>query len=117
MNWRDFDYEKWQEENAKFDHAKYDAMCAVADAILAEEEETIAYFPELPKEMERPPWKPEPFYNVDGDGIELYLSDDCSYTKWLCPGVEVKLSIETDEIVGINIWGVKKRIAEAEEKQ
>ena len=111
MNWQNFDYGKWQKEDSEYDHAKFDAAFQAA----CEAAETIADLPELTKDIPRPPWKPEPFYNVAGDGFELYLADDvATHTKWLCPGVEVMLSLETDEVVGINIWDVKGRIAKAE---
>ena len=49
----------------------------------------------------------KPFYNQDGDMIEVYWSDEPCYAE--CLGdITVERSFETKQIVGIKIHGVTK---------
>jgi len=43
--------------------------------------------------------------------IVAYASDELSYSKWICPGITLFISQETDEVIGIEIHGVKQMIA------
>jgi len=108
MKWQDFEYAAWKELDSKFDHKTYDEQIKKA----IEEAETLEVLAstELPK---RPPWKPEAHYNEDGDIIAVHLNDEVAfYAKWLTPQISVLLSMETDEIIGVEIWGTKRLFKE-----
>ena len=49
-------------------------------------------------------------YSKEGDFLECFYSDVDYYGEWINPYLVIYLSSETDEIVGININGVKKFI-------
>lgn len=105
MHWKKFDYGKWQKEDQKFDHETYDKKLEEAH----ERSTDFLEFMESVKKLERPPFKPNAIHNEDGDMIEVYLSDETiSYKKWLCPQISLLLCQETDEIIGVNIHGVKR---------
>lgn len=120
-SWRDFDYGKWKQLDEKYDHVAFNKSLETCT-----QGETIEdWMNALDEAMEvamqecggRPPWKPNVFYNSDGDILEIWLSDECSYAKWLTPHVTVMLSSETDEIVGFQVWGLShvKDIKEIQE--
>jgi len=56
------------------------------------------------------PFVPYAFYNADMDAIEAYFKNDSCYTKTLNNSIELHLSHDNDEIVGINILNIKKLI-------
>lgn len=112
MKWRDFSYEIWKEQNAAFDHQGFDAVVQT----IFEKTDSMEGFLEATKDMERPPWKPNAFYNRDGDQIEIYLSDEDCYAHWLCPGVVVHLSHDTEEVVGVTIEGIKRMVQHKDHK-
>ncbi len=105
MHWKTFDYNEWKEEDEKFDHKGYDE-----DFKKAQESTTdLMKFIELIRKLPHSPHRPNAFYNKDGDMIEVYLSNDTvSYGKWLCPQITLLLCQETDEIIGVNIYGIKR---------
>lgn len=53
---------------------------------------------------------PYAYYNEDMDAIEVYFKDASCYTKTLNNMVELHLSFDTEEVVGVNILGIKKLI-------
>lgn len=53
---------------------------------------------------------PYAYYNEDMDAIEVYFKDESCYTKTLNNMVELHLSFENEEVVGVNILGIKKLI-------
>lgn len=53
---------------------------------------------------------PYAYYNKDMDSIECYFKDESCYTQPLNNMVELHLSFENKEIVGVNILGVKNLI-------
>jgi len=109
MRWQDFDYEKWQEEDAKFDHKKFDEKWNEVSESSNDLMVVLDKWNEVRKNenLSDPPLKPNAYYNKVGDILEITLSDDDHYAKWLCPSVHVLLSFETNEVVGVQIWGVK----------
>ena len=114
-HWRDFKYEQWQKENAEFDHEKWKRESqAYMDEVFSQDSEgpTLAT-PIKANPPERYPWKPTPYYNVDGDEIEIHLSDEMYKGKWLCPGVDLLISDKTGEVVGIVLSDIKYMVAKA----
>ena len=59
---------------------------------------------------EFPPFKPSVFYNEPGDMLEIMLSNECYYGKWITPQVTMLIGTESGEVVGVNISGIKKLI-------
>jgi len=55
-------------------------------------------------------FQPYAYYNEDMDSIETYFKDESCYTKTLNNMVELHLSFDNDEVVGVNILGIKKLI-------
>lgn len=55
-------------------------------------------------------FQPYAYYNEDMDAIETYFKDESCYTKTLNNMVELHLSFDNDEVVGVNILGIKKLI-------
>ena len=104
MKWQDFDYEEWKKENEKFDHQEFDQRLE-----RAKKESTLNGLLKV-SSGPSPPFKPNAYYNQDGDQIEAYFSDDASYSRWLAPGIDLLLSQETHEVVGVKIAGVKRMI-------
>ena len=66
------------------------------------------FFDEIMNMVSSEPFKPHAFYNKDGDMMEVYFKNDSCYTKTLNGDIEVHLSQENDEVVGLNILNVKK---------
>ena len=106
--WQDFNYSEWKDKNDKFDHTEYDQLSEQMWDSVDNIQDIIDMLPDLPK---NPPWRPNTFYNAEGDILHVYLSNEESYAKWLNPKVTVLLSRETDEIVGINIGGLLNTLA------
>jgi len=55
-------------------------------------------------------FQPYAFYNEDMDAIETYFKDESCYTKTLNNNIELHISFETGEVVGMNILNVQKLI-------
>lgn len=53
---------------------------------------------------------PYAYYNEDMDAIECYFKNESCYAKTLNNMVELHLSFDTEEVVGVNILGIKKLI-------
>ena len=111
MNWKDFDYSKWKEEDKKFDHKKRSQQ---SEEVWNKKIDLPHKFEELAK-LPRPPWKPNAFYNKHGKQIEIYLSDDSYYAKWINPQITLYLSFETNEIVGVCIEGADHLIEKGDD--
>lgn len=112
-SWKDFDYGKWEEEDANFDHSTYDRL--LEETHLESRGSLEGWMKACEEKLgnkERPPWKPRAHYNKTGDIFEVYISNDAQnyYAKWLTPHVTLLLNQETDEIIGFQIWGVKHLI-------
>ena len=109
MKWKEFNYADWEKENAGFNHDEYesDSKKILEEAVDIEDLEGLLKIP-------RPPWKPSAFYNKDGNILRVILSEEDSYAHWVCPGIELMLSFETHEIVGIIISDVTNLIEEEE---
>ncbi len=125
--WRNFNHGEWAKLDEQFDHAAWD------ECIKAERERRRCTAPTVEGWMEqmeeglkkamavcggRPPFHPNAYYNDTGDILEVFLSDEMSYAKWLNPQVTVLLAQETDEVVGFQIWGMShvKDIKEIQKK-
>lgn len=67
------------------------------------------------KMLENFVFKPVVYYNKDGDGFEIYWSNDDSYSEELANMTLCK-SMKTDVITGVKIWGIKKRMGLVEVK-
>lgn len=55
-------------------------------------------------------FQPYAYYNEDMDAIETYFKDETCYTKTLNNNIELHISFETGEVVGMNILNVQKLI-------
>lgn len=51
---------------------------------------------------------PYTYYNDDMDSIQVYFKDENSYTQPLNKWLELHLSHDTDEVVGVNVLNVRK---------
>lgn len=51
---------------------------------------------------------PYAYYNEDMDSIQVYFKDEDSYTQPLNKWLELHLSHDTDEVVGVNVLNIKK---------
>ena len=116
MKWQDFDYNKWKEEESKYDHAQLNKDWEKARATSNELEKFMTKFVEIRKGKQGPPFKPEAHYNKTGDIFEVILSNEQYYAQWLCPSITILLSQETHEVVGVQIWGVKYLIEKEYQK-
>lgn len=106
MSWKEFDYTQWKKENDDFDHETYNKK--MKEALSASK--TVDDLLKQSWPSERPPFKPLAYYNADGDKIDVLLTDEETFAKWLCPGITVYLSHDTHDIVGVEICGIKKLI-------
>jgi len=103
MRWQDFDYNKWQAENDQFDHELFDK--AVEEAVRLAQGDLLKWM-ELVKDLTCPPPHPHARFSVNGDQLEVYLSDVATHTHWLNPQIKLHISEETNEIVGLTISGI-----------
>lgn len=55
-------------------------------------------------------FQPYAYYNEGMDSIEAYFKDEACYTKTLNNNIELHISFETGEVVGINVLNVQKLI-------
>ena len=109
MHWRDFKYKEWKEQDVAHDHAATERCLAEAT-----KQETLEGWIGAVEGMPRTPFKPNAFYNEPGDQIEVHLTEDQYYAHWLCPGIELHLSMDTHEIVGMTISGIKHLLKKGE---
>lgn len=119
-NWRNWDYKKYLKEHEEFDYKTWNKILDSAweerdnnqDPLNGNEfSDWIEELITTRKKAEEacggsPPFKPNAYYNAEGDILEVYLDDRESYAKWLNPQVSVLLCQETDEVVGFQIWGL-----------
>jgi len=61
-------------------------------------------------------YKPESFvpyfyYNKDMDVLDIYFKEDLSYTSLLNKDLNLFLSQETDEIVGVSVLNIKRLVS------
>ena len=54
------------------------------------------------------PFQPYAYYGKEEDALKVYFSDEQDYAKRLNSRVTVYLSLETDEIVGVQIKNVRQ---------
>ncbi len=112
--WRSFNLGEWEKLNDKFDHATWNKI--LDEGMIAAQDESVgdkwveALCSSRRKAEEvcggSPPFRANAWYNATGDILEVYLSDEMSYAKWLNPQVSVLLSEKTDDVVGFQIWGL-----------
>lgn len=55
-------------------------------------------------------FQPYAYYNEDMDSIEAYFKDEACYTKTLNNNIELHISFDTGEVVGMNILNAQKLI-------
>jgi len=51
-------------------------------------------------------FKPDSYYNADGDFIEFHSADIGSYVRSIDEYVDAIISIEAEKVIGFKIWGV-----------
>jgi len=104
MPWKEFDYTQWKKENDKFDHKFFNTeIKRVLDEI-----SDISELPQKTSHLQKPPFKPYSHYTPEGDKVDVFLTDEETFAKWICPGITVYLSHDTHDVVGIEICGIKK---------
>ena len=57
-------------------------------------------------------FEPYAYYNEDADSIEVYFKDESCYAKLLNDQLELHLSFDKEEVVGVNILNIKKLLKE-----
>lgn len=110
--WRKFNYKEWQELDKKYDRAAWDACfkhCVTASTI----ENWTEQMEEATKKAMaecggHPPFAPHAWYNAEMDILEVYLSDEPHYAKWLNPQITVLLDDEHNEVVGFKIYALSR---------
>jgi hypothetical protein len=53
-------------------------------------------------------FEPYAYYNEDTGSIEVYFKDESCYAKPLNDQLELHLSFDKEEVVGVNILNIKK---------
>lgn len=66
------------------------------------------FLEEMLKLVPSGPFVPYAYYNEDMDSIQVYFKDENSYTQPLNKWLELHLSHDTDEVVGVNILNIRK---------
>lgn len=109
--WREFNHGEWAKLDEQYDHVAWEKSLKNCTAKTLDEwiKQTKVDMKEAMKICGgRPPFRPTAWYNVRGDMLEVYLSEEESYAKWLNPQVSVLLAFETDEVIGFQIWGLSR---------
>lgn len=70
------------------------------------------FLEEMLKQVPSGPFVPYCYYNEDMDAIQVYFKNDESYTQPLNEAMELMLSFDKEEIVGVNIINIKKLLKE-----
>ena len=104
-SWKNFKFNEWEEKDDVFDHKSFERVFNEAVKSCKGKIEKLA---KATKNIIQPPWKPNVWYNKEGDQIEVCLSTEDHYAKWITPEIDLLLSHETNEIIGIQINGVKQ---------
>lgn len=109
----EFDYKKWKEEDAAFDHEEFDRMLDKARKKATLE----AWMLDVSSaDLGTPPFKPHAYHNKDGDQLEVYLSDEAYFGHWLCPGIVALCSQETGKVIGVIVEGIGRVMKQSESK-
>jgi hypothetical protein len=58
------------------------------------------------------PYRPGTFYNEDMDAIEVHFKNESFFVQPLNEAIELYISHETDEVVGLNVLKIKKLLRE-----
>lgn len=67
------------------------------------------YLEEKLKEMKEEKFQPNAWFNEDGDFLEVDWDDSRSYGEQTKNGrMTIMRSIETEEIVGVKVYGIRK---------
>lgn len=53
---------------------------------------------------------PTIFHNIDGNLLEVFLTDDPYYAQWINHDISIYRNQETDEITGIEISNLNKHL-------
>lgn len=61
-----------------------------------------------------PPWKPGAWFNDTGDFTQALWDDKPYYAKWINHQITLLISQETEKVIGCQIWGARKMMAEGE---
>lgn len=59
---------------------------------------------------EKPPFKPCFYYHHDGDFIDVWLSEEPSWSEQLDNNMVIMRKLNSEKVVGIKLYGIKKLI-------
>lgn len=106
MRWQDFNFEKHKKDLEQFynENPTWENLSQVRDF------ENFDEYMERVTRLPSRPFAPTAFYNEHGDMLEMLLSNNAAYGKWLTPNITLMLDFETHEIVGCKIYGVKNMV-------
>lgn len=88
---------------------KYANTCMPMTPIYTDPKE---FLEKMLKQVPSGPFVPYCYYNEDMDAIQVYFKNDESYTQPLNEAMELMLSFDKEEIVGVNIINIKKLLKE-----
>lgn len=71
----------------------------------------------LLNDVDPKPFKPNWWYNEVGGIIEVLWKDTAYYAKWLNHDVTILIDMETEEVVGVNLWSAGPRLVYPLEKK
>lgn len=54
-----------------------------------------------------PPFKPQAWYNVEGDIIEAIWKREEHYAEWINHQVTILRSFKTKEVIGVQVWALE----------
>jgi len=104
-SWKTFNYQEWKKANDRFDHATYKRQCR---QIFRKCKKDSTHIFELKNVEPQPPWRPSAYYDRKRDTIDVHLADEPHYVQWVSPQISVLLSVETNELIGIEINKVRR---------
>lgn len=113
-----FDYEDWCKKQEKFIQDGGEEKWDQWERELADKtgwDQMMRHLQDVPQ---RPPWKPTVWYNKEGDILEITLVDpektspEGSYSEWLNHAISIERDMETHQMVGVQIWDLKKVMKE-----
>lgn len=70
----------------------------------------LTEFQKLIRSVKPRGFTPHVFYNEPGDMMQCYIKDELSYTEWVSPYLAIFYGMETKEVTGAEICGIRKAL-------